>query len=246
MPAPADPAHSVSEPSPTASPSGSPALTEKEMMIRGDLYCCADPVLAQERLRCNRTCHSINLLGYEPDDAESDDPITLRRRELIRELFSISDVEGDKRYMSDAELPAVMPMFQCDYGYNIKLGKHCFFNYNCVLLDTCPITMGDRVLCAPGVQLYAARHPLDAHTRSNLSLEDGAPITIGSDVWLGGGCIVLPGVTIGDNAVIGAGSVVTKDVPKNAVVCGNPAKVLRYVDNSDFQPGAGTHPGYGQ
>ena len=118
----------------------------------------------------------------------------------------------------------VKPRFMCDYGFNIRAGRNLFVNYDCIFLDVAPIDIGDDVQIAPAVQLYTATHPLDAAVRRS-GLESGRPIRIGHNVWIGGGAIVLPGVTIGDDAVIGAGSVVTRDVPAGSVVVGNPARV---------------------
>jgi maltose O-acetyltransferase len=117
----------------------------------------------------------------------------------------------------------VRPPFFCDYGTNIRLGEGVFLNFNCVILDVVEVTIGDRTQIGPAVQIYAADHPRDAETR-RAGLEFGRPVRIGSDVWIGGGAIILPGVTIGDAAVIGAGSVVTRDVGAGATVIGNPAR----------------------
>ncbi|RYZ22021.1 MAG: sugar O-acetyltransferase, partial [Chitinophagaceae bacterium] len=116
--------------------------------------------------------------------------------------------------------------FYCDYGTNISIGENVFFNFNCVVLDVAPVRIGNRTLIGPAVQIYTATHPMDAATRA-LGLEAGAPVTIGDDVWIGGGAIILPGVTIGDRSVIGAGSVVTKDVPPDVFAAGNPCRVVR-------------------
>ena len=115
--------------------------------------------------------------------------------------------------------------FFCDYGHNIVLGKKCFFNFNCVVLDVCRVTIGDYTLFGPAVQIYTATHPLEAELRR--TREFAKPITIGSDVWIGGGAILCPGVTIGDKTVIGAGSVVTRDIPANVFAAGNPCRVIR-------------------
>jgi maltose O-acetyltransferase len=117
----------------------------------------------------------------------------------------------------------IRPPFFCDYGYNIRLGDGVFLNFNCVILDVVEVTIGDRTQIGPAVQIYTADHPRDAETR-RAGLEFGRPIRIGSDVWIGGGAILLPGVTVGDAAVIGAGSVVTRDVPAGVTVAGNPAR----------------------
>src|SRR5262249_3932516 len=115
------------------------------------------------------------------------------------------------------------PPFFCDYAYNIHVGEEVFLNFNCVILDVVEVTIGDCTQIGPAVQIYAADHPRDAETR-RAGLEFGRPVRIGSDVWIGGGAILLPGVTIGDGAVIGAGSAVTRDVARGAIVAGNPAR----------------------
>ena len=119
----------------------------------------------------------------------------------------------------------LQPPFYCDYGSNIHLGEKVYFNFNCVLLDVCEIRIGARSLFAPAVQIYTATHPLDFELRKTREL--GKPVTIGSDVWVGGGAIICPGVTIGDKSVIGAGSVVTKDIPAGVLAVGNPCRVIR-------------------
>ena len=124
----------------------------------------------------------------------------------------------------------IRPNFHCDYGFNIHVGKKFFANYDCVMLDSAPITIGDYCLMGPKTCFYTVNHPLDAETRV-ANYVYARPITVGNNVWFGGNCVVLSGVTIGNNVVVGAGSVVTKDIPDNAVVAGNPAKIIRYIDN---------------
>jgi maltose O-acetyltransferase len=119
----------------------------------------------------------------------------------------------------------MQPPFFCDYGANISLGKKCFFNFNCVVLDVCPVKIGEYTLFGPAVQIYTATHPMEAVLRR--TREFAKPITIGSDVWVGGGAIILPGVTIGSRVVIGAGSVVTRDIPDDVFAAGNPCRVIR-------------------
>lgn len=182
--------------------------TEKQKMLRGELYNCLDEQLMQERLRARELVTQYNQQTLGSAGAN----------ETLQELLGSS---GKDVFI---ETP-----FRCDYGYNIHVGDGVFMNFNCVLLDVCEIRIGARTLFGPGVQLYAATHPLDVATRRS-GLENGKPITIGEDVWLGGGAIVLPGVTIGDGSVIGAGSVVTKDVPPMCVYAGNPAKFIKKVD----------------
>jgi maltose O-acetyltransferase len=135
--------------------------------------------------------------------------------QLLRELLARVGTE-----------PFVEPPFFCDYGTNTSLGDRFYANTGCIFLDSAPVTIGDRVLFGPAVQLLAATHPLEAELRAQ-GLEYAEPIAIGDDVWLGGGAIVLPGVTIGDRAVVGAGSVVTRDVPADVVVAGSPARIIR-------------------
>lgn len=129
-------------------------------------------------------------------------------------------VEQFKRVGKDV---AIRPPFFIDYGYNISVGDGVFMNFNCVILDIMSVTIGDRTQIGPGVQILAADHPRDAATRRRM-LEFGRPVSIGADVWIGGGAIILPGVTIGDGALIGAGAVVTRDVPEGVTVVGNPAR----------------------
>ena len=122
----------------------------------------------------------------------------------------------------------IEPPFYCDYGSNITLGERVFFNFNCVILDVAPVRIGSRVLFGPAVQVYAATHPLSAAERST-GLELGKMVEIGDDVWIGGGAIICPGVSIGARSVIGAGSVVTRDIPEEVLAVGNPCRVVRKV-----------------
>ena len=172
-------------------------MTEKEKMLRGELYDALDGELVGERARA----------------------------ELLLRRFRAGEDQGVLRELLGrmGEGTTVREPFFCDYGYNISLGDGVFLNFGCVLLDVCPITVGDGCQIGPGVQIYAADHPRDAGTRRS-GLEFGRPVTIGQEVWIGGGAIVLPGVTVGEGAVIGAGSVVTRDVAKGATVMGNPAR----------------------
>ena len=135
--------------------------------------------------------------------------------QLLRELFARVGAE-----------PFIEPPFFCDYGSNTSVGDRFYANTGCIFLDSAPVTIGDRVLFGPAVQLLAVTHPVEAEPRAR-GLEYALPITIGDDAWLGGGAIVLPGVTIGDRAVVGAGSVVTRDVPADVVVAGSPARIIR-------------------
>ncbi|MDF0677012.1 MAG: sugar O-acetyltransferase [Nitrospira sp.] len=182
--------------------------TEKEKMLAGELYRSADPELVADTQRAQRLLADYNVTPIEAVEA---------RMALLRRLCG-----------SVGDGAVVRPLFSCDYGYNIRLGRNAFINFNCIFLDCAPIEIGDNLQMGPAVQLYTAAHPLEADVRRS-GLEYARPIRIGSDVWIGGGAIVLPGVTIGEGAVIGAGSVVVRDVPPGSVVVGNPARVSRAV-----------------
>lgn len=179
--------------------------TELEKMLAGELYDPLDAELVQLRERARDLCFALNATR-ERDQAD--------RRRILTDLFAAG---GDDVW--------IMPPFYCDYGRNIRLGRKCFFNFNCVVLDVCPVTVGDQTLFGPAVQIYAATHPLEAELRR--TQEFGKPVTIGSDVWVGGGAIICPGVTIGDRTVIGAGSVVTRSMPSGVFAAGNPCRVIR-------------------
>ena len=179
--------------------------TEKDKMLSGELYDPLDPLLVRERQRCRRLC---KLLNDSPEDLEED------RRRIIDELFG---------YPNDAWIE---PPFFCDYGCNIVLGSKVFFNFNCVVLDVARVEIGSNVLFGPSVQIYTASHPIDAAERRTWR-EFAKPVSIGSDVWVGGGAIICPGVTIGDRTVIGAGSVVTGPIPADVFAAGNPCRVIR-------------------
>ncbi len=181
--------------------------TERDKMLAGELYDPLDPELVAARDRARDLCQDLNATREADRDA---------RRRILAELFGSG---GDGVWMQ--------PPFFCDYGTNIRLGRKVFFNFNCVVLDVCRVTVGDHTLFAPAVQIYTATHPLDPVLRR--TQEFGKPVVIGSDVWVGGGAIICPGVTVGDGSVIGAGSVVTKDVPAGVVAAGNPCRVLRAV-----------------
>jgi maltose O-acetyltransferase len=179
--------------------------TEREKMLAGELYDPLDPELVAGRVRARDLCQALN--GTREAEAE-------KRRRILRQLFGSG---GDSVWMQ--------PPFFCDYGANIQLGERVFFNFNCVVLDVCPVRIGDFTLFGPRVQILTPMHPFDAALRRKQ--EFGKPITIGSDVWVGGGAIILPGVRIGSRAVIGAGSVVTRDVPDDVFAAGNPCRVIR-------------------
>lgn len=179
--------------------------TEKDKMLRGELYDPLDSQLVQERRRCRELCKLFN-------DSREDQPE--ERRRILAELFG---------YKTDAW---IQPPFFCDYGTNISLGEKVYFNFNCVVLDVMAVSIGSNVLFGPAVQIYTATHPLIAAQRRT-GLELARPVTVGSDVWVGGGAILCPGVTVGDRSVIGAGSVVTRPIPPDVFVAGNPCRVIR-------------------
>lgn len=183
--------------------------TEKHKMLAGELYDPLDAQLCLER-------RQARLLVKQLNDSRDDQP---EARSLLIEALLPHAGAG----------PWIEPPFQCDYGSNIRLGDQVFFNFNCVVLDVAPVTIGSRVLFGPGVQLYAATHPLGAAERRS-GLEYGRPIDIGDDVWIGGGAIICPGVRIGAGSVIGASSVVTRDIPAGVLAAGNPCRVLRVLD----------------
>jgi len=175
-------------------------------MLVGELYLGTDPQLVAEDLRAQEVLYRFNMSRPGADD---------ERRALLVELFA------------DFGTGAVLkPSFRCDYGTNISIGEDTFINYNCVFLDCNRITIGKQVQIAPCVQIYTATHPLDADTRRS-KLEFALPVVIDDGVWLGGGAIVCPGVTIGKNTVVGAGSIVTRDLPPGVLAVGNPCRVLR-------------------
>ncbi|EJW09854.1 Maltose O-acetyltransferase [Rhodovulum sp. PH10] len=167
---------------------------------------------------------------YDPGDPELQADLAANREWLVRYNASLARPLPERHALLAERLAAVgagavvRPPFHCDYGFNISLGDHVFLNFDCVILDVCAVTIGDKTQIGPGVQILAADHPRDPATR-DAGLEFGRPITIGRNVWIGGGAILLPGVTIGDDAVIGAGSVVTRDVPAGATAFGNPARL---------------------
>lgn len=182
--------------------------TEKQKMLGGDLYDPLDKEISRERLQCRLLIKQLN------DTWENE---TDKRAAILRELLP----------GAGADL-WLQPPFYCDYGYNITTGERVFFNFNCVVLDVMPVTIGDRTLFGPNVQIYTATHPMNHEERAS-GLEYAKPVVIGSDVWVGGSAVICPGVTIGDRAVIGAGSVVTKDIPAGMFAAGNPCKVIREV-----------------
>ena len=186
-------------------------MNEKNKMLSGQLYNPNDRTLVEERHKARILFQKINSLS---DDQKKE------RKKLFYELLT----NANKGLW-------IEPPFYCDYGYNIKTGKNVFMNFNCCILDVMEVKIGNNVLFGPNVQIYTATHPIDAKTR-NSWLEFAKPVSIGNDVWIGGGAIICPGVTIGNGAIIGAGAVVTKNIPNDVIAVGNPARIKKKIDNS--------------
>ena len=183
-------------------------MSEKEKMLRGELYLAKDLKLKKEREKAKELCYDYNNLR----------PSQFQKRKA--QLEKILGKTGEKFFI---EQP-----FICDYGYNIEIGEKFYSNYNLVILDVNKVKFGENVLIGPNCSFYTATHPLEAELR-NKGLEYGKPIEVGNNVWIGGNVTVLPGVKIGDNSVIGAGSVVTKDIPEGVLAVGNPCRVVKNI-----------------
>lgn len=184
-------------------------MNEKEKMLNGLLYDANyDKLLFEERIKCKSLCYKYNNLPPEK---------TEERKALLKQLL------GSVKNNYHMEQP-----FQCDYGYNISLGENFYSNHNLIILDPGKVEFGDNVFIGPNCGFYTAEHPTDAETR-NQGLEYAKPIKVGNNVWFGGNVVVLGGVTIGDNTVIGAGSIVTKDIPSNVIAVGSPCKVIKRI-----------------
>jgi len=181
----------------------------RERMLAGELYLADDPEIARELDRAASLTHQLN--NMDPTDAAA-------RRKLLTELLGAFG-EGSE----------IRPPLRCDYGYQTFIGARCFVNFGLISLDVAAVTIGDDVMIGPNVQLLTATHPVAAGLRRS-KWEAAKPITIGDNVWLGGGVIVCPGVTIGANTVVGAGSVVLRDLPPDVVAVGNPARIVRPVE----------------
>lgn len=179
-------------------------LSEREKMLAGELYNAQDAELVRARERARELCARVNSLS----------PLDAVRRTLLNELLGVG---GDT--------VTITSPFHCDYGTQIELGEGVYFNFNCIVLDVCRVSIGSFSLIGPAVQIYTAVHPTDANLRRHQ--ECGRPVVIGRDVWIGGGAVILPGVQIGDRSVVGAGSVVTRDVPADVVVAGNPCRIVK-------------------
>lgn len=180
--------------------------TEKEKMLAGEAYNASAPVLLRERMRAHDLCHELSQI--KPSDLAA-------KKRILDELLPHT---GEGLFIT--------PSFFCDYGWNISIGKNFYANTGCVILDVAPVTIGDDVMLAPHVQIYAATHAMDPDERAAL-VEFGKPVWIGNKVWIGGNATICPGVRIGDGSVIGAGSVVTKDIPAGVAAAGNPCRVIR-------------------
>lgn len=180
-------------------------MTEKEKMLAGELYIAEEAELAAEHARAIELCDRLDCGGISEEERDA----------LTRQLLGKC---GKNTVLGRG--------FRCDYGYNIEAGDNFYVNYNVVILDVCKVKIGDNCLIAPQAGIYTAAHPLDAAVRRS-GLEYGRPVTIGNDVWIGGGARILPGVTLGDNVVVGAGAVVTKSFPSDVVIAGNPARVIK-------------------
>ncbi len=183
--------------------------TEKEKMLNGELYVAGDTELKRERINARRL---TRLYNQTLETEES------KRIEILKELFGST---GDNL--------KIEPSLKCDYGYNIHVGENFYANYDCVILDVCQVRIGDNCFLAPGVHIYTAAHPLNPYERI-AGQEFGKAVTIGNNVWIGGRAIINPGIRVGNNVVIASGTVVTKNVPDNVVVGGNPAKIIKQIE----------------
>ena len=184
---------------------------ERSKMLAGELYDPSDPELVAAHRRARELCSALNATNA--GDVEE-------RRRIASELFG-----------AGGESVRIESPFFCDYGENIVLGESVFFNYNCVVLDVCEVRIGEFTLFGPAVQIYTPLHPMDARRRREA--EYGKPVQIGADVWVGGGSILCPGVRVGDRSVIGAGSVVTRDIPSGVFAAGNPCRVIRPIEEPE-------------
>ena len=186
-------------------------MTEKEKMLNSEMYDPMDPELVAARHRARVLFQKINVMT---DDQREE------RNEMLMELVGSAGTDL-----------WIEPPFYCDYGENIHLGKKVFMNFGCCILDVAEVTMGNNVMLGPNVQIYTATHPLEAEAR-NSGREFAKPIHIGDNVWIGGNATLCPGITIGNNVVIGAGAVVTKSFPDDVFIGGNPARIIKPIDNS--------------
>lgn len=186
--------------------------SEKEKMLLGQPYSANDKELTSERQYAKTLLQRYNTL--QPNDVDE-------REQILKQLFGKVN-----------ESFHIEPPFLCDYGYNIEIGKNFYSNYNLIILDCAKVSIGDNVLIGPTVGIYTAAHPLNPQER-NEGKEYALPIRIGNNVWIGGQVVINPGITIGNNSVIGSGSVVTHNIPDNVVAAGNPCRVLRPIEERE-------------
>jgi len=184
--------------------------TEKQKMLAGELYDASDKALTQERLTARLLLKKLNDLREDEEE---------KRNETLKKLIP---QQGEGLY--------IQTPFYCDYGTNIKIGDGVYFNFNCVVLDVMKVTIGSRTMMGPNVQIYTATHPVN-HVERASGLEFAKKISIGEDVWIGGNAVICPGVTVGDRVVIGAGSVVTRDLPADVFAAGNPCKIIKKLES---------------
>lgn len=187
-------------------------MTEKEKMLRGKPYKSFEETLLNERQYAKELLFDFNAL--RPSEIKE-------RNGIIKNLFGKT---GESFFIE--------PPFRCDYGYNIEIGENFYSNYNCIILDCAKVTIGNNVFLAPNVGIYTAGHPIHYEPR-NEEYEYAFPISIGNNVWIGGNTVINPGANIGDNCVIGSGSVITKDIPANCIAVGNPCRVIREITDED-------------
>lgn len=181
--------------------------TEKKKMLSGEYYAASDKELVIDRLNAKKLLKELNINEYL---------VTSKAKNIQKQLIPHAP-----------ENLYIEPPFHCDFGYNIYCGENVYFNVNCVVLDVVKIIIGSNVFFGPAVQIYTACHPLDPIERRNN--EYGKPVTIGDDCWIGGGAIILPGVSIGNRCIIGAGSIVTNTIPDDTIAVGNPARPINYL-----------------
>lgn len=186
-------------------------MTEREKMISGNLYNPSDKELVEQRLYAKEMCRKFNFEAITDDERVS----------ILKKLFK-----------STGENIHVNPFFRCDYGYNIEVGEKFYANYDCIILDICNVIIGNNVMFAPRVCIFSATHPTDSFVR-NSGVEYGKPIVIEDDVWIGGNAVINPGVKIGKGSIVASGTVVTKNVPPNTIIGGNPGKIIREISDEE-------------
>ena len=185
-------------------------MTQIERRDKGLAYVCDDEAFAQQA-ECRKTLQQLNFMDRSDFDG----------------IKAVA-----KKLLGKSDNPFINPPFYCDYGFHIEVGKDFFANYNCTIIDVAKVTIGDNCFLAPNVAIYTAGHPVHPDTRRSM-YEYGKPVTIGDNVWIGGNAVILPGVIIGSNSVIGAGSVVTHDIPPWSIATGNPCRVIRAITDAD-------------